>query len=141
MDNYINTLSLSLYLSIPTRLLPDTWDYNRHRLIIGLHYSLHTNINLNLITANLPGFKPRSPGPKVTIVHCSIEQTLLIFIIELENLIELQLFTSFNLTRAVLYIKGQSFWIVVFYDLFSMLSVHILFRYRTLENTEMRSNF
>ena len=44
---------------------PPTWVYNPHRSIIDLYYLLHTNIDLNLITAEQPGFEPGYPGPKV----------------------------------------------------------------------------
>ena len=48
--------SLSIYLLIPTRVLPFTWEYNQSCLIIGLYYLLHTNISLNLIKADQTGF-------------------------------------------------------------------------------------
>ena len=65
--NYINSFTFPIYLSIPARLLPVTWDYNLRRSIIGLYYLLHTkNINLNSITADQPGFEPGSLGPKAT---------------------------------------------------------------------------
>ena len=61
--------SLSIYLLIPTGyLLSVTWDHNRHSSIIGLYYLLHTNIDLNLIPADHPGFEPRSLGPKVAML-------------------------------------------------------------------------
>ena len=67
--------SFSIYLSIPTRLLPITWDYNWRCSIIGyllniiVSYDLlRKNIDLNWITVEQPGFVPRSPGPKVATV-------------------------------------------------------------------------
>ena len=65
MANFIDTFSLSIYLLIPTRLLPVTWDYNRRRSIKGLYYLLQANIDLNAIKADQQGFAPGSPGPKV----------------------------------------------------------------------------
>ena len=53
--------SLSIYLSIPKRLLPVTLDYNRRCSTIGLYYSYHTNIDLNKKTADQLGFEPGSP--------------------------------------------------------------------------------
>ena len=52
-ENSINTFSLSIYLSIPTKLLPVTWDRNWHCSIIGLY--------LNSITVDQPEFEPGSP--------------------------------------------------------------------------------
>ena len=40
----INTCFLSIYLSIPARLLPVTWGSYQSRLMIDLLFSLHTNI-------------------------------------------------------------------------------------------------
>ena len=60
--------SFSIYLLIPTRLLPAAWDYNWGCSIIGLYYSLQTNIHLNLITTNQPGFEPGSSGPKAAML-------------------------------------------------------------------------
>ena len=58
----------SIYLFIPTRLLPVIWDYNRCHSIIVLYYLLHTHFDLILITADQPGFEPRSPGPKAAML-------------------------------------------------------------------------
>ena len=38
------------------RLLPDMWDYNDFS-----EGSIHTNININAIKADLQGFEPGSP--------------------------------------------------------------------------------
>ena len=61
--NSINILPK--YLFIDTyKATPVTWDYNRCHSIIGLYYLLRTNIDLNSIATDQPGFEPRSPGPK-----------------------------------------------------------------------------
>ena len=60
--------SFSIYLSIPKRQLHVAWDYNQQCWIIGLYYSLQTNIHLNLITTNQPGFEPGSSGPKAAML-------------------------------------------------------------------------
>ena len=74
MENYINTSSLGIYLSILTRQISVTWDYNLHCSIINLYYSLQTNIDSILIKADQPGFEGRSPGPKAVMLtielHC-----------------------------------------------------------------------
>ena len=69
-------ISLSIYLSIPTRLFPITWDYNRCCSIIGFYYLLHTNFNLNLKTADQPGFGSRSPRTNWLCYHCATLQWL-----------------------------------------------------------------
>ena len=45
--------SLSINLSIPTRLISVTWDYNRHGWIIGSLYLLQSNIDLNWTSRDL----------------------------------------------------------------------------------------
>ena len=49
-----------MYLFIDTY----TWDYKQCLSIVGLYYSVHTNIELNLIIANQPGIEPGYLGPK-----------------------------------------------------------------------------
>ena len=63
---FINYLFTDTYKATPV-----IWDYNRRRLIIGFYYSLHRNINMNLITVDQPGFEPGSLVPKAaTLPFC-----------------------------------------------------------------------
>ena len=71
--------SLNIYLSLPTRLLLVTWDYNRHHLITGLYYLRHTNMRLNLLTVDQPGFEHGPLGPKVaTLPLCNTTMTAIL---------------------------------------------------------------
>ena len=63
MENSINTFPQISFIDTY-----DNWDDNRHRYIISLYYSLNTNINLNLITADQLGFEPGSLGPKLALL-------------------------------------------------------------------------
>ena len=59
-------LFINTYKASPFHL-----DFNLRCSIKGLHYSLRTNIDLNPITADQPGFSPKSRIPKAaTFLFC-----------------------------------------------------------------------